>query len=204
MQVVIGLGLGAQLLAIRELLTELLAGGGADSFSSMVPELLVLTVVGAIVSCAGAVLDAQQRVLGQLVALHASDEVIRTATGVDLVTYDEPGFHDGLQRAQLSAGSRPAQLVNGLLGVLGGSFAIAAVAAALFLIEPLFCLLVLVGFIPAWLATSRAGQLIYRYSVEQTERERMRLYLFDLLTSKQQAQEVRAFGSGRFSRRAPP
>ena len=71
---------------------------------------------------------------------------------------------------------------------------------ALFFVEPLFCLLVLVAFVPAWLATSRAGHLVYMFSVEQTERERRRLYLFDLLTRKDQAQEVRAFNLGGFLR----
>ena len=60
-------------------------------------------------------------------------------------------------------------------------------------IFPPFAVMVLVAFIPLWLATNRASGMVYRYTVEQTERDRMRLYLFDLLTNKPQAQEVRAF-----------
>jgi ATP-binding cassette subfamily B protein len=132
------------------------------------------------------------------VALHATDEVIRTATSVDLLAYESPEFHNSLQRAHTSAAYRPAQLVNGLLGLAGASFAIAGIGGALLFVEPILCALVIAAFVPAMLATQRAGRLIYRYSVEQTERERRRQYLFGLLTSKREAQEVRAFDLGSF------
>src|SRR3954471_21492285 len=198
LQLVVGVGIAVQLLAIRALLSDLLAHGGATSFSAVLPELIVVTVLGALVATATVVIDAQQRVLGQLVALHAADEVIRTAVSVDLVTFDSPEFHDRLQRAQLSASQRPAQMVNGLLAVVGSAFAIGGIVVALLIIQPLFCALVLVAYLPAWLATNRAARLVYRFTVEQTERERRRMYLFELLTSKRDAQEVRAFDLGKY------
>src|SRR4051812_27251275 len=73
LQLAIGVGLAIQLLAIRELLSDLLANGGAHSFGAVLPELIVVSALGALVAAAGAIVDAQQRVLGQLVALHASD-----------------------------------------------------------------------------------------------------------------------------------
>ena len=196
LQLAVGAGLAIQLLAIRGLLSDLLAPGGADSFSAVLPEVIVVAVLGAVVATATVVIDAQQRVLGQLVALHASDEVIRTAASVDLITFDSPDFHDRLQRAQLSASQRPAQMVSGLLAVGGALFAIGGIVVALLVIEPLFCGLVIVAYLPAWIATNRAARLVYRFSVEQTERERRRMYLFELLTSKREAQEVRAFDLG--------
>jgi ATP-binding cassette subfamily B protein len=197
LQLVVGIALAAQLLVMRTLLAKLIQHG-TPTFGSVVPELIGLAAVGMVVAGAGATLAVRQRVLGQLVALYATDGVVRTATGVDLITYDSPGFHDRLQRAQLSAQSRPALMVEGLLGSVGSLFAVAGVIVALIVIQPLFCLLVLVAYIPTWLATNRAGRLVYRYSVEQTERERLRMYLFDLLTTKQPAQEVRAFDVGEF------
>ena len=185
--------LAAQLLVMRELLAELLQPDAVDSFGRLVPEMVVLAVVSGIGSVTGLLLDAQQRVLAQLVALHTSEQVVRTATGVDLETYESPTFHDRLQRAQVSAGTRPVQLANGLLGVASGSFAIAAIAITLLLLQPVFCLLLMVAFVPMWLATNRAGRMAYRFSVQQTERERRRWYLFGVLTRKLEAQEVRAF-----------
>src|SRR5438270_684412 len=81
-----------------------------------------------------------------------------------------------------------------LIGAAGASLSIGAIAIALLLLQPLFCLLILLAYVPAWVATNRAGELGYRHSLEQTERERRRQYLFEVLTTKQPAQEVRAFG----------
>jgi ATP-binding cassette subfamily B protein len=189
--------LAAQLLLIRALLHDLIAGG-AGTFGTVLPEIVALTVLTALTAMSGVLLSVRGRILGQLVALDATDGVIRTAAGVELITYDAPGFHDRLQRAQLAAGTRPAMMVQGLIGMAGELLSIAGVVAALVIIQPLFCLLVLGAYVPTWIATSRAGRLVYRHTVEQTERERIRQYLFELLTTKGPAQEVRAFEAGDF------
>jgi len=190
-------GLAVQLLLIRTLLAHLI-GTRSPSFSGVLPEVVALSVLGVLLGTGGTVLQLRSRLLGQLVALYATDEVVRTANGVDLITYDAPGFHDRLQRAALSAAARPAQMVQQLTGTVGAALSIGGIAFALLVIQPLFCLLVMLAYIPTWIATNRAGALGYRQSVEQTERERMRQYLFEILTTKQPAQEMRAFGLGDF------
>jgi ATP-binding cassette subfamily B protein len=191
MQAVGAATIAAQLLVIRDLLGELLAGGA--TIGSLAPELAAMAVLAAVSSVASVVLESQYRILGQLVSLHTADQVIETATAVDLVAYESPAFHDRLQRAQASAGSRPTQLANGLVGVLGSTLSVVGVGIALAVVQPLFCALLLLAYVPAWLAAQRAGRLAYQLSVRQTERERRRWYLFGLLTRKQEAQEVRAF-----------
>lgn len=198
LQITIGIALAIQLLVVRALLGDLLGGDGRPAFSALVPELVALGALGALVAVASSFLDATQRVLGELVSAHAADEVISTASEVDLITYDLPGFHDRVQRAQLSAGTRPTQMVSGLLGAGAAIFAILGIGVALVMVEPLFCALLVVAFAPAWVATNRAARLIHGYSLEQTERERRRLYLLTLLTGKEAAQEIRAFDLGRF------
>jgi ATP-binding cassette subfamily B protein len=190
-------GLATQLLLVRSLLSHLV-GVRSTSFSSVLPQLIAVSVITLMVGTAGAVLSLRSRLLAQLVALHAIDGVIRTATGVDLITYDSPGFHDRLQRAQLAAATRPAAMVQELIGAAGSILSIGGIAFALLLIQPLFCLLVMVAYVPIWFTTNRAGRLGYRQTVEQTERERMRQYLFEVLTTKQPAQEMRAFEVGGF------
>jgi ATP-binding cassette subfamily B protein len=197
LQVITALGLAGELLLVRNLLSNLI-DVHSPSFSTVAPEIIGISVIGLAVGMAGVVLGLRAQLLGQLVALDATDAVVRTAIGVDLITYDVAGFHDRLQRAQLAAATRPAQMVQELIGAAGASIAIAGIVIALAVIEPLFAAVMLVAFIPTWLATNRAGKLSYRQNVEQTERERKRQYLFDLLTTKQPAQELRAFGTGTF------
>lgn len=196
LQLAIGATIPVQILVIRDLLTELLAGDA--TFGDLLPEVITMAVVGILVGGAGALLSIRQLLLGQLVAVHTTDGLIRTSVGVDLITYEEPAFHNRLQRAFLSAGSRPAMMVNDLIGIAGASFGIGGVVIALTIIEPIFSLLVFGAFVPVFVATNRASRIAYRYSVEQTERERFRMYLVELLTSKPSAQEVRAFELGGF------
>lgn len=74
-----------------------------------------------------------------------------------------------------------------MLGVISALSAIAGIGAALLFLEPVFLALVLLAYIPAWYATTRASKLDYQFSVEQTERDRRRAYLFRLLSGKEQA-----------------
>jgi ATP-binding cassette subfamily B protein len=141
---------------------------------------------------------ARQQILGQLVLRHTHDRLVRTAADIDLVAYEAPGFHDHLQRAQVSAAARPTQMTNALVTLVGALTSIGGVIIALLVIQPLFCALILLAYVPTWIAANRASRLLYRYSVEQTERERQRMYIFQLLSTKPPAQEIRAFDLGGF------
>ncbi len=196
LQIVMGAALSAQLLLLKPLLSELLSPN--PTFRDALPQLVGLAAVGLVAAAANALADMQQRLLGQLVAMHTADNMVRASTAVDLITYESPEFHDRLQRAQLSSSTRPVQMTQGLLGLASALFAIAGIGIALLIVEPLFCGLIFVAFVPALLASNRAGRLIYRFSVDQTERDRRRLYLFRTLTSRAEAQEVRAFELGSF------
>ena len=200
LQLVTAAAIAVQLLVVRRLLSTLLQSEGTPSFGDVLPEIVAMAAVGAVIAFASIGIEMQQRLLGYRVALHTSDQVIDTATSVDLITYETPSFHDRLQRAQMSAGSRPIQLANGLLGIVGALLSIAGIGFALLIVQPLFFALVTVAFVPAWLATRRAGRLAYRFSYEQTERERRRNYLFYVLTRRDEAKEVRAFGLSGFLR----
>jgi ATP-binding cassette subfamily B protein len=197
LQLVTAVSLLVQLLLLRNLLHTLLATT-APTFSEMLPRIIALAALSALMAAAATVLTVRNRILGQLVALHATDAVIRTAVGVDLITYESPGFHNRLQRAQLAAGSRPAMMVQGLMGTAGSLLAIGGIVGALAVIKPELCLFVIIAYLPTWIASNRAGRVFYRHTVEQTERERRRQYLFELLTTKASAQEVRAFDAGDF------
>ena len=196
LQTLMAAALAGQLLLVRSLLSHLV--GRTAQFTALVPQILGITGLTIAIGLATTVLGLRGRLLGQLVALHASTDVVRTATSVDLITYEVPGFHDHLQRAQLAAASRPAAMVQELIGTAGAILSIGGIAFALLVIQPLFCLLALAAYVPIWLATRRAGSVGYRQSVEQTERLRMRQYLFETLTTKAPAQEIRAFGIGEF------
>ena len=58
----------------------------------------------------------------------------------------------------------------------------------------------LVALIPGWLASGRRGRAFYRFGLIMTPRDRERGYLASLLTQRDPAKEVRAFGLAGFLR----
>lgn len=200
LQLAAGLGLAAQLLVGRQLLSELLDGGGQSTFASVLPELVVLGVVSALVSFANLARSEQQRLLTELVGRYSAGQVLAVACEVELLAFEHPEFSDRLHRAQLNAQMRPLQVANGLLSIAGGSFALAGIAAALAVLQPLFLVLLLGAYVPAWLASSRAVRVLHDFTVLQTERDRRRGYLFGLLSRRQEAAEIRSFGLAGFLR----
>jgi ATP-binding cassette, subfamily B, bacterial len=197
LQFVSSIGLGAQLLVSRSLLEHILAGH-QRGYGAAVPDIAILAVIIGIVAISNAARSEIQRTLGELVARYATTRVIEISTAVDLLAFEVPAFHDRQQRAVVNASFRPVQMTTGLLGVLGGLLSTIGVGAALLTIQPLFLLIVLVSFVPIWLATVAASKGMYRYAFEQTERDRRRLYLQVVLTNKDHAKEVRAYDAGGF------
>ncbi len=197
LQLVSSVGLGAQLLVSRSLLQHIL-NGHQRGYSAAVPDIAILAGIIGIIGISNAARNEVQRTLSELVGRYATTRVIEISTAVDLLSFDIPAFHDRQQRAVVNASFRPVQMTTGLLGVLGGLLSAIGVGVALLAIQPLFLLIVLVAFVPIWLATIAASKGMYRYAFEQTERDRRRLYLQVVLTNKDSAKEVRAYDAGGF------
>jgi ATP-binding cassette subfamily B protein len=129
-QLFTGVGVALQLLVGRKVLDEVLASGDEGRFNDALPSVILLAVVTAVVTFANLARVERQRILGELVGRYATNRVLDISTKVDLLAYESPDFHDRLQRAQVNAMTRPLQMVNGVLGVLGAFFTIAGISGA--------------------------------------------------------------------------
>lgn len=198
LQLLGGVGLTVQLLVGRLVLQRLLPASGVASFSEILPFLLALAVVSATVTFANQARTLQQGLLSGLVAQAAIRQIHHVTARVDLLAFESPDFHNRLQRALANSQTRPVQLTTGTLSIVSSLFAVGGIGAALLVIEPLFVLLVVLAYIPTWLATTKASRQGYSFSVAQTERTRRRSYLSQLLTGRDEAKEVRAFNLGQF------
>ena len=199
-QAVGAVALAGQVLVSRELLEALLRVEDTG-FSEVVPWLIVLALLNAVVAFANLARVEQQVIMGELVSRHAMDKVLRVATSVDLVAFESPAFHNRLLRAQINASGRPAQMATGVLGALSALITMAGIGAALLVIEPLFLVVLLFAYVPAWVATARASRVGYQFSIEQTERDRERSYLGSVLARKEEAAEIRSFDLSAFLRK---
>jgi len=201
LQLMSGVAVGGQLLLARRVLASVLSPETQSDFTVILPTLVALAVVSALVSFSTLARTEQQSILTELLSRYAVDQVLDVVTRVDLLAYERPSFHNRMRRAIVNAEIRPYQMASGVLGIVSALFAIAGIAGALLVFQPLFVLVVFLAYVPAWLAAVSASRVAHRFSIEQTERDRERAYLRMVLHGKDEAKELRAFDLGPFLRR---
>ncbi|WP_402467048.1 ABC transporter ATP-binding protein [Isoptericola aurantiacus] len=191
LQVVNALLLSGQVLAVKLVLDTLL-DPSADAASAALPiVLLAATIAGATVL--GSLTGSIGRFLGESVARNMLEHVLTVASRVPLRYFESTGFYDRLVRVQGDAISRPNQVTQGLISMIGALAASIAMAATLVSIYPPILVLLVVGGVPLFLANRRAGQLEFRFTVDQTPTRRMRGYLTYILGDRDAAKEIRSF-----------
>jgi ATP-binding cassette, subfamily B, bacterial len=200
LQVLAGLSVAVQLLVLRRVLDATAAVEGVPDVSAVAPELLLFGLLLAVVAIAAVAQREQQRTLGEHVQRHTTDRVLAVATTVDLIEFERPAFYDRLQRARVNASARPLQIANGVLGMIGSGVTVGAVGFTLLLIEPLVVVLIVVGGLPSILLNRLSSRIMHTFAVDQTPGDRRRAYLYQTLSRREEAQEVRAFQSDHYLR----
>ncbi len=200
LQVVGSAALALQVLVGKQLLTRLLADNTSKDFSSAVPSIVLLAGVMAVASVVAVVRNELQRLLSEMVSRSAIQQVVDASCRADLARFEDPTFHDRLQRAIVNASIRPLQMTVGLLSVGSSALGALAIGVVLISIEPLFFLLGVVAAIPLTFSSLRVGRALYRFAVEQTPTDRERTYIQTLLVEKDPAKEIRAYELGGFLR----
>lgn len=189
--------IGAQLIVGRGALQALLEadrlGTGLESVAPWAVSLALLTAMSLFAS---AVQREQQQILGELVSRYMHGEALDVASKVELTAFEHPEFHNRLQRVQTGL-QQPLNMVYGVSGLISALVGVVGVSAALIAIEPLLIPLVLTVLFPAWLAASRRSSAFWRFFWRMTPSDRERNYVGGLLSGRDEAKEVRAFGLGR-------
>ncbi len=194
LQAISGFGVAALLLLGQQGLDVLLeAVSEGSSLVDVLPWVLAIAFVAALQLFVSAVQRERQEILGELMTRHVQSRLLEVTSAADLVAFDTPTFHNRVQRMQMS-GPQPLNLVFGLSGLIGAVVGIVSVLVALIAIEPVVVPLVLLVFLPAWLAASRRGDAFFRFFWHMTPRDRERNYVAGLLTDRDAAKEIRAFG----------
>jgi ATP-binding cassette, subfamily B, bacterial len=195
LQAFAGLSLAAQLLVIRRILERVNAADGVPGPGELGFDLAVFGALIVVIGIATVTHKEQQLMLGDRVHKYTTAQVMRISTTVDLIEYDKPAFYDRLQRARVNANIRPLQMANGLIGLIGSGVGVAAVGAAVLVVEPIIALLIIVGGLPTLILNRLSSRLMHSFAVRQTHADRRRAYLYQVLSRKEEAQEVRAFDS---------
>jgi ATP-binding cassette, subfamily B, bacterial len=196
-----GAGLAVVLLLGKGVLDGVIAAGRSGAGAGAVlPRLLVLTLVTAGLGFLSSIGREYREILSELASRYAQSQIIEVASAVELEAYDRPAFHNRLVRAAGGGQFRPWQMVEGLTGLAGAVVGIAGITLALLALQPWLLPLVLAAGVPLLVAVTRGGDLMFRFRHRMTEIERRRNYLYMLLSGKEAAKELRAFGLDGFLR----
>jgi len=121
--------------------------------------------------------------------------LIRHATKLDLALFEDPNFHDVLERARQQATDRIGML-NAMGRLLLQSITLITLSVGVVLYSPWLFLLLVICIAPAFMGESHFAFLGYSLAHEITPIRRELDYLRVIGTSKENAKEVKLFGLG--------
>jgi ATP-binding cassette, subfamily B, bacterial len=200
LQLLGALATAASVFVIRAVFGGFLAGGGSGHLRSTLPPLAVMAGLALTLELIQAAEGELNRILAERVSRTALDGVLDVATTVDLLAYEDPDFHDRLRRAQTQGLFRGYQTVQAVLALVGSLTAVVGILTAVATLQPLVLPILVAGYLPLWLLTSRNTLDLYDTSYDLTPNDRERNYLLQLLTSRDAAKEIRAFNLASFLR----
>lgn len=197
LQLVGALLLAGQVLVVERFLNAVVELGDGGSMRTLVGPVAALAALMGGAALVGSVQGTLRRFLADSVARRTWQQVLAVATRVSLRQFESPAFYDSLQRVSANAASRPLQVTQALLGAFGSAAVTVSVGATLVAIHPALLVLLVVGGLPLLLTNRRESRLEFDFSVRQTYPARERGYLSIILTGRNEAKEIRAFGLGR-------
>ncbi len=124
---------------------------------------------------------------------HISVRLMKQASSLDLATYEDPGFHDKLERARAQATDR-LLLIQQIGRLLQQVITTIALAAGIVVFMPWLLALLLLCVVPPFFGESHFAFLGYNLAFRQTPAKREMDYLRFLGVSKESAKELKVFG----------
>jgi ATP-binding cassette subfamily B protein len=189
-------GLAVVVLATKHL-AEVGLSHGADldaAGKAVIPILLAAVAVGSMNGILRNLTQSWQRVLATQTDRHIVALVLRAATDAELLRFEDPAFYDRLQRATFASRAQPVVLVTGLIVMFQAVLSTLAIGGTMIVMA--WWLLPLCALIPLPLIRATKRERDARFGLHRSlaESRRVREYLERLLTGREEAKEIRAFG----------
>ena len=128
---------------------------------------------------------------------HISVRIMYHASRLDLASYEDPLFHDKLERARVQATDRLG-MVQQLGRLVQQVITTVSLAASILFFSPWLLLVLIACVIPAFLGESHFAFLGYAQAFRQTPVKRQIDYLRFLGASKDSAKELKLFGLSKY------
>ncbi|MEV4798417.1 ABC transporter ATP-binding protein [Nonomuraea sp. NPDC049421] len=135
---------------------------------------------------------AQSRLTPQISRL-TEERLYGLTSQVELVAYDDPDFHDSLERATTRGVTVPDSVVSSAVDVVTAAVGIAAAAGVLGVLHPVLLPLLLLAVLPDAWAAVRTARMRYAAMYALIPVRRRKWIMADLLAERSSAAEVRSF-----------
>lgn len=182
------------LLATTGVLNALFSEGPTpDRVRAALPSLILVATAAALRTAVTAGAGWAQARLTPQVARLTEERLYGLTSRVELVSYDDPAFHDSLQRARLRGVSVADTVVTSAIDVVTAAVGIAAVAGVLGVLHPVLLPLLLLAVLPDAWAAVRSARMRYTTMFALIPVIRRKWITADLLAERDPAAEVRSF-----------
>jgi ATP-binding cassette subfamily B protein len=142
-------------------------------------------------------LDFFDAVLADKFTRHISTRIVEHASKLDLTSYEDPVFHDKMERARVQGTDRLIMIQTAGRFFQQGITA-ASLAASIFLFSPWLLLALIACVVPAFLGETHFAFMGYSLNFQQTTARRQMEYLRFLGGSRENAKELKLFGLAPF------
>jgi ATP-binding cassette subfamily B protein len=182
------------LLATTGVLDALFAEGPTpDRVRAALPALILVGTAAAIRMALQAGAGWAQSRLDPQVSRIAEERLYGLTSKVDLVAFDDPDFHDALQRARTRGVNSADTVVTMAIDVLTGAIGIVAAASVLGVLHPVLLPLLVLAVLPDAWAAVRAARMRYTTMYALIPVHRRKWIISELLADRTSAGEVRSF-----------
>jgi ATP-binding cassette, subfamily B, bacterial len=184
-----------QLALVKRLLGQLRVGIAEEKLqSSLVGSVLAVGLLAALSAAIAAIQLFYRPLAVELVTRHTYARLLHRLRSSRLEEFDEPSFHDRIERLSKEGVERPAELVWAFSSLITGLFGLVAIGLFVGSILPEIFPLILVGSVPLVVAGRVDASAYYKYSQGIAPLRRRTQYLRDLLTDRKAAAELAGYG----------
>jgi ATP-binding cassette subfamily B protein/ATP-binding cassette subfamily C protein len=185
---------GYALFATTGVLEALFAGGPTPHrVRAALPSLILVATATAVRSGVATAAGWAQSRLEPQVTQVVEVRLYDLTTQVELAAFDEPDFHDRMQRARDRGVYSASQLVNDVINFITAFAGLASATVVVGLLQPILVVVLLLAQLPGAWAAVRTARISYltRFALVDSYR---RKYIFsDLIAERRTAAELRSF-----------
>jgi ATP-binding cassette subfamily B protein len=194
LNLVSGVAGGYALYATTGVLEALFAAGPTPHrVRAALPSLILVAVATAarsgISAAAGWAQSRLEPMVDQIVEVRLYDLTSR----VELAAFDDPDFHDRLERARTRGLSSASQLVNNVINFVTAFSGLASAAVVVGILQPILLLVVIGAQLPGAWAAVRSARISYVTRFALIDSYRRKYILSNLIATRRTAAELRSF-----------